>query len=194
MKKEFSPIFYHRVCGLLKAPVKFLFKPTIIGSENIPVNETFILAGNHKSILDIPLLAVNVERPIHFMAKKELFKYDFIETLLTKGGAFPIDRDGSDFRAVMTAIKLLRNNNIVCIFPEGTRNKDNEDMPFKPIADLAIRAKAPIVPFGISGSYRLRHGITLHFGKAINIDTLKELEETADNYIKSTVKYLIKKG
>jgi len=186
--------FYYRTRKIVTPIFNTLFHPVVAGVENIPVNGSFILGGNHTSMLDIPLLITTIDREINFMAKKELFSIPVISSVFRKMGAFSIDRQlpNGDFTAIKKSIKLLKEEHVVGIFPEGTRNKNHEDLPFSPIAKLAILTKAPIVPFGISGSYKIGKSITLHLGEAIDIDMIKQLGNSADDYIKMKIKSLLK--
>ena len=107
-----------------------------------------IFVGNHLSVLDVIAPAVATDKPVHYMSKKELFEKGISKWFTKKCECIPVSRDGSDVRALMQAMKILKEGGIVCIFPEGTRNK-TEDMflPFKSgAAALAIKTKTPIVP------------------------------------------------
>ena len=92
--------------------------------------------------------AVATNRAIHFMAKKSLFEKGLMKKFVTKCECIPVNRDGSDVRAVMLAMKYLKADESVCIFPEGTRNKSDEVfLPFKGgAAAISIKTKTPIVP------------------------------------------------
>ena len=169
-----------------------VYKPKIEGIENLECDTNFILAGNHKSLLDVPLLAISVEQNVRFMGKKELFENNVTNYLFTKLGAFPVDREGIDIKAIKTAIRVLKDEEILGIFPEGTRNKSNEILlPFKEgTTRIAIKTKKPIIPFGISGKYKIGGGITIKFGEAIDFNTIKVEDE--NEYLRDKVKELIK--
>ncbi|UCD17981.1 MAG: 1-acyl-sn-glycerol-3-phosphate acyltransferase, partial [Candidatus Zixiibacteriota bacterium] len=93
--------------------------------ENIPKDGPFILASNHISLTDPPILGASVSRPVHFMAKKELFKNRAFGALLRRLNAYPVNRRGFDKAAIRTAISLLRSAQGMVIFPEGTRARDD---------------------------------------------------------------------
>lgn len=190
MKKEYNIEFYNSIKKIMNVPVKLLFNPEVIGIENIP-NKPYILAGNHKSMFDIPLLITNIPDDIHFMAKKELFNLILIRDVFSKMGAFPVDRK-SGLSALRTSIKLLNNNEIVGIFPEGTRNKtDDIILPFKEgVASIATRTNSLIVPFGISGKY-VRNKLKLNIGEPIDIKEIEKDKQT--KYLEEKVKELILK-
>lgn len=184
--------FYNSVKKILGKPIKLVFNPKITGLDNIP-NKPYILAGNHKSLLDIPLLAIYIKDDIHFMAKKELFNNTIARRFFEKCGAFPVDRESFDLKAIKTALRLLRDDNVLGIFPEGTRNKtDNLILPFKDgVSSIASRTNSLIVPFGISGEYKFRGDLRLNIGEAIDIKSIEKEKQT--EYIENKVKELILK-
>lgn len=110
-------------------------------------DRSYIIVGNHKSVLDVVPLAISTHKPVHFMAKKELFEKGIGKWFTKKCECIPVSRDGSDVRAVMQAMKYLKEGKIVGIFPEGTRNKTDElFLPFKSgAAALSIKTHTPIV-------------------------------------------------
>lgn len=111
-------------------------------------DRAYIIVGNHLSVLDVIPAAMATDRPIHYMAKKELFEKGISKWFTAKCECIPVSRDGTDVRALMSAIKYLKNGDNVCIFPEGTRNKtDQLFLPFKSgAAALSIKTKTPIIP------------------------------------------------
>lgn len=182
--------FYNSIKKMLNIPMKLFFDIKVSGIENIP-KENYILAGNHKSMFDIPLLAISIPDNIHFMAKKELFDNALLNNFFSRAGAFPVDRDGADINAIKTSLKLLRSNEVVGIFPEGTRNKSDEILlPFKTgVVRIASKTKKLIVPFGISGEYKLGKEIDLAIGNPIDINKIDKEEQTT--YLEERVKELI---
>lgn len=108
----------------------------------------YILVGNHYSLFDVVFTGTVTVKPVHFMAKKELFKKGLMKKFVTKCQCIPVSRDGTDVKAVMQAMKYLRSGESVVIYPEGTRNNTNEIfLPFKSGATaLSIKTKTPIIP------------------------------------------------
>lgn len=191
MKNKYNIKFYNSIKKILNVPIKLLFNPKVTGIENIP-NKPYILAGNHKSLFDIPLLITNIEDEIHFMAKKELFDLVIIRDIFSKMGSFPVDRNNVDIKAVKESLRILRSNEVLGIFPEGTRNKTDEIiLPFKEgVTNIANKTKCLIVPFGIGGEYK-RNKIRLNIGEPIDISEIKKEEQT--KYLEEQVKKLILK-
>ena len=191
-KQELDLRFYKNVVSVLNSLMTLVYKPKIEGIENLNIDNNFILAGNHKSVLDAPLLAISLEQNVRFMGKKELFENNFFNYLFTKLGAFPVDREGVDINAIKTAMRLLKEGEILGIFPEGTRNKTNQILlPFKEgTTRISIKTNKPIIPFGISGKYKIGGGITIKFGEAIDFNKIQVPNE--NEYLKERVKELIK--
>jgi len=195
MKKDRYSIKFYKGCRLLTDfYLDKFYNPKIVGKENLP-DTGYLLVGNHKSGLDILLVAYALRKyNPRFMAKKEFFKNSISKWLFEKVGAFPIDRQSLDLTAVKKAIRLLKDNNIVVIFPEGTRNNKEEMLPFKKgVASISMIGNSKVVPFGISGDYKFRSKPTIEFGEAIDFKEESIGKEEADNYLQEKVKNLIRK-
>lgn len=193
-KDRYSIKFYKRCRFFTDLYLDKFYKPQIIGSEKLP-EDGYLLVGNHKSGYDILLVAYALRKyNPRFMAKKEFFKNSLLKYFFEKAGAFPIDRDTIDITAVKKSIKLLKDNNIVVIFPEGTRNDGEEMLPFKEgVAGISMISNCKVVPFGISGNYKFRSKPTIEFGDAIDLKQEKIDKKEADNYLQEKVKRLIRK-
>lgn len=189
---EYNIKFYSGIKKVLNVPFKLLYNPVINGLENIP-RSPYILAGNHKSMLDIVLLMTSIDDEVHFMAKKELFDNFLIKKIFEKMGAFPVDRDGTDIGALKTAFSILKNNEVLGIFPEGTRNKTDEILlPFKDgVTRIAAKTKTLIVPFGIAGKYK-RNSLFLNIGSPIEMNDYDKNIRT--EVLEESVKKLIRKN
>lgn len=193
MDNKYNLRFYKGIRNLTNIYLDKVFCPNIRGLNNIN-DDGFLLVGNHKSGYDILLIAYALKKYYpRFMAKKELFNNKILNWFMTKAGAFPIDRDKVDLNAVKTAIKFLKDNNIVVIFPEGTRNKtDKIILPFKKgTGSLAILSKRKIIPFAITGKYRFRSKPVIEFGEAIDYKELSLNKNEIDNYLENKVKQMI---
>lgn len=136
----------HRFQRIMMQP---LFMPVKKYGHTQPFNDrNYIIVGNHKSVMDVVPAALATDNPVHFMAKKELFEKGIGKWFTAKCRCIPVNRDGNDVRALMSAIKYLKNGESVVIFPEGTRNKTEDIfLPFKSgAAALSIKTKTPIIP------------------------------------------------
>lgn len=110
-------------------------------------DRSYIYVGNHLSNLDVVPVAASLDKPVHYIAKKELAEKRIGRWFTTKCECILVNRDGTDVRAVMLAMKYLKNGESICIFPEGKRNKTDEIfLPFKSgAATLSIKTRTPIV-------------------------------------------------
>lgn len=131
-----------------KFVIRLVFPYKKVGHTEIFDDRNYIIVGNHKSIMDVVPAAICVKQPVHFMAKKELWDKKLGRWFANKCECIQVNRDGADVRAMMMALKLLKNGETICIFPEGTRNKsDDIFLPFKSgAAALSIKTKTPILP------------------------------------------------
>ena len=175
---------YRLVKPLVSFLIKVLYRPTIIGIENVPKKGRILLAGNHTKWLDPVMLVGVTKRQIHFLAKEELFhgKTKFIATGM---GCVPVNRKIHDKNALQGAIDFLKQDLCIGIFPEGTINRtDDTIMPFKIGAVKACKeAESKLVPFVITGTYRLfRKGIKIEFLKPISIN--EDLEKENNRFMK----------
>ena len=158
-------ILYRITRPLIKVFMKIFFRPTYIGTELIPTDVNFILAGNHTSYLDPLLLMSSTNKTIHFLAKDSLAKG--IKGLLFRSmGIIPVNRKIHDKNALKTAEEELLNKKVIGIFPEGTINRTEEvTIPFKIGAvKMAQDTDTLLVPFTITGKYKLfRKSVVIEF-------------------------------
>jgi 1-acyl-sn-glycerol-3-phosphate acyltransferase len=104
-------------------------------------------------MMDIPFAAVPTTRRIRFMGKKSLFGVPVIGPIFRWLGGFPVARDGTDRKAVRDSVEMLRAGEVLCVFPEGTRQHGPKIQPLQPgAAYLALRSGVPVIPIGIAGS------------------------------------------
>lgn len=167
MKKK-DVLLYKFVRPIATILFKFVYRPTIIGVENIPKDGKIILAGNHTSILDCVMLMSSTKRNIHYLAKKELFS-GVKKIFFSNMGLIPVDRSIHDKTVLPLAEEYLNNGCVIGIFPEGTTEKGIKKLlPFKTGAvRLSYTTKTKIVPFKIIGDYKpFKKSITLVFGKS----------------------------
>ena len=150
-------LIYELVSKLFVFPIyKFVFKGHLVGSENIPQTDSFIMVSNHGSLLDPPLLGHALGRNISFMAKAELFKIPFLGFIIKSCGAYPVKRGIADRNTIKTASKKLSNNNCIGIFIDGTRQKNGRvNKPKQGAALLAFKNQKLLLPVAIVNSHRL---------------------------------------
>lgn len=152
-----------------------LFGLKVIGKENVPKSGAFILASNHKSFFDPPIIGSTCPREIFFAAKKDLFKIPILGFLVKYYNSIPIRRSGSDKEALFKLIQTLKTGYGIIIFPEGTRFADNILHPPKPgVGLIAVRSNATIVPTYVTGSASLakqiwKRSLRLNYGKPFTL-------------------------
>lgn len=171
-------------CGLFTV----LFRWKVTGLENIPSEGGVIIAANHISLWDPPVIGTRSPRPIHFMAKEELFKIPVFGWAIRKLNSFPVRRGGADRGAIRTALELLNQGKIVGIFPEGTRSKTGKlGNPAPGVALIAAKAGVPVVPAAVIGTNKVfSHGCFLpqfrvKFGQPIYVVKGKMDKEALDD-------------
>ncbi len=136
---------------------------SVQGLENVPGGGAYIVVSNHTSNLDPPFVGAAIGRhtgrPIHFMAKQEIFHWPLIGWLARGSGVFFVRRGEGDRAAQRIALEHLAAGRPIGIFPEGTRSRDGILSEAKPgVALLAMRSGATLVPVGISGSGKIFPG------------------------------------
>jgi 1-acyl-sn-glycerol-3-phosphate acyltransferase len=177
-----SPLYL--LAGSISWPVvKVGFRLRARGIENLP-DGGFVLAANHTSNFDpwplgIPLFP---HRQLRFMAKSELFN-PILKPILVGGGAFPVRRGQADLEAIGRAVELVRDGEVVVMFPEGTRRKKglrkkHEARAHTGAARIALTAGVPLVPAAIKGTDRLSRLAPLRvaYGRPIPLDDLRGRE------------------
>jgi 1-acyl-sn-glycerol-3-phosphate acyltransferase len=141
------------------------------GAENVPRTGPLIVASNHVSYFDPPSLGVALPRPLHYMAKIELFRMPLLGQLITWLNAFPVDRSRGDVAAIKRAVEVLRSGTAVGIFPEGTRNRSGDVKPQVGVALLAALSKAPVLPAYVGGTKHAKRfsRIDVYFGEPLDL-------------------------
>lgn len=127
---------------------------TVIGRENVPIDRAVVFCANHQSNVDPPVLFRALHRRLHILYKAELRKLPVLGRVLEAGGFVAVQRDNRDaaFASIEQAAASIRSGNTFLIFPEGTRSKTDDLLPFKKGGlVMALRAQAPIVPVAIMG-------------------------------------------
>ncbi len=177
-----SPVYL--LAGAISWPfVKVGFRLRARGIENLP-DGGVVLAANHTSNFDPWPLGVPLfpRRQLRFMAKSELFN-PVLKPILVGGGAFPVRRGQADVEAIRRAVELVRNGQIVVMFPEGTRRRKGLRKKYEAgahtgAARIALTADVPLVPAAIKGTDRLtRLGpLRVAYGPPIPLDDLRGRE------------------
>lgn len=179
---------------ITRVVAKLIFRLKIINKENF-VSGRILIAPNHTSYVDPPIVGCSVPKELYYMAKKELFESKIMGFLLRKTNAFPVEREKIDPSTIKTAVKILKSNKPLVLFPEGTRRKffcgENIKNGFVKIAKIA---NADILPVAIINTNNLKFfkQIKVVFGKKISC-SLGE-KEILETYISEMEKMLKKYG
>jgi 1-acyl-sn-glycerol-3-phosphate acyltransferase len=167
---------------IMKISYEAFFRGEVSGVENLPLEGGFIIACNHESLLDPPIVGCNIPQEVAFFARKTLWKPGFSTWWLDGVGTIPVDRDGgADVTAIKRVILSLRSGKSVILFPEGTRSKDGKLQPAKPgVGMMACKMQVPVIPARIFGSFsalgresslRLGTSVGVRFGPALSPDS-----------------------
>lgn len=180
--------------------LRLLFKIKVQGLDNIPKRKPFILCSNHINWMD-PLTIVTTlpaSYRIHFMAKQEIFNNFITSIIFRKLGAFPVKRENADLAAIKTAYHLLKEGQVLGLFPEGSRSKTGRvQKAYNGAALISVRSGVPIVPIAISGPYRLFKPVRLYIGEPFVLPPLiydhKEDKKEHIEEMSATIMFNIKK-
>ncbi|MBI5755770.1 MAG: 1-acyl-sn-glycerol-3-phosphate acyltransferase [Nitrospirae bacterium] len=174
---------------------KLLFSLKVTGQENIPENGGVIIASNHLSYMDIPIMACSIKRPVNFIGKRELFSIPILGSLFRILGGIPIDREKIDRTALREIIKRLNAGSIIVIYPEGTRSLNGRLQPGKPGVGLFVRMSGKrVVPAAIqgtdkampAGSWLIRPApVSIKFGRPLDFSEFGRKEGFSDEPLMS---------
>lgn len=164
-------MFYRFGRALIKLLNLILYNIHVEGEENIPETGGFVLCPNHISNYDPLAVATHMKRQVHFMAKAELYKNFIVRKVLLAVGTIPVDRGKVSLETLKESLRVLKNGEILGIFPEGTRVKNGErKKPMEGFVVFALKTKSPILPVHIEGEYKFRGKINIKFGKPIELN------------------------
>ena len=153
-----KPIWSYAAAFIFAGPlIKLLWRITYLHAERVPTQGPVILAANHRSFLDPPVVALGIQRrrPVHYMAKQEMFAKAPGKWFLPAMMSFPVQRESADRAAIKAAIAVLSGNGVVGMFPEGTRVQEGTAPSAQlGVAFIALRTRTKIVPVGIVGTDR----------------------------------------
>ncbi len=169
---------YNGLYKVLAKPLRAIFGLRVIGAENLIHGKGCLLCANHTGLLDVIVIAVGIDRPVKYMAKKELFKVPVLKQLITALGAFPVDRGGADVGAIRKTVAMIEKGEIVGMFPQGTRHPhvDPRTTDVKNGAGMiSYRAKCDVIPVYIktkNSRTMLFKKTTVIFGEPIKYEEL----------------------
>ncbi len=140
--------------AICRVVTTLMFGLRVHGKQHIPKTGGVLILANHQSYLDPVLLAVQLNRPVSFLARSGLFSNRFFAWLIRSLNAFPVRQGAGDVGAVKESIRRLQQGHMLVIYPEGSRTEDGELQPIEAGAALIVRrAGVPVVPAVIEGSF-----------------------------------------
>ncbi len=146
-------LLYSTVCALIKIICRTLYGHRVYGLEHI-CSGAAIIAPNHSSFLDPPLIAISWPKVVSFLARKTLFSSPILGAVIKRLNAYPVSGTVQDLSSMKLICKLLKEGHQVVIFPSGVRSSDGSIGSVKSgIAMLAFRCDVPIIPVYIHGTF-----------------------------------------
>jgi 1-acyl-sn-glycerol-3-phosphate acyltransferase len=185
------------------------FRWRVFHPERVPLTGSVILASNHLSFLDPPLVGSALPRGINYMARKTLFRYPGVGALLRSWNAVPVDRDGGSASGLKEILDRLKRGGAIIMFPEGTRSPNGQLQPGRSGIGLAvIKSDAPVVPVRVFGTFeaygkgvkfprpyriQVKYGEPMQFAalraeaKSCSKDRLKEIYQLVANELMAEI-------
>src|SRR5579872_1895905 len=169
---------------MFRAMYATYFRWRVFGAENVPLKGGVILASNHASFLDPPLVGSGLKRDINFLARESLFRFPGIGALLRSWNAVPVDRDGGGAKGLKAILDRLLAGGAIILFPEGTRTEDGRLQPARSgIGLTVIKSDAVVIPvrtFGTFEAYnrhmrlpRPCHRVIVKYGRPMHFEKLR---------------------
>lgn len=170
---------YRFLVAIVSVLVKIIYRVKVNGIENFKDDKPIIISANHTHVFDPVILAMLTKRQIFFLSKKEIFEKKLSAKFFTKLGVIPIDRENTDLKAIKSCFRVIRNGDLLGIFPEGTRVKtiDINNMK-KGVALIALKNKVNILPIHIEASYKIFSKITVDVYPMIETNNFENMEDS----------------
>ena len=180
------------VKAFLSGLYQVVYRIKIVVEENLPKEGGYIICGNHVNTIDAAAIVLFSKKKVHFIGKHDLFKVGILRWLAHLFDVIPIKRNTQDLEAMKRCLKVLKNDGILGIFPEGTRNGLQKQEKVKGgAAFMAMRAKKPIVPVGIQGTFKPFTKVVLNYGKPMTFENYdvqnKEHVEIVTNEVMNNI-------
>ncbi|WP_059170973.1 1-acyl-sn-glycerol-3-phosphate acyltransferase [Bacillus sp. FJAT-27445] len=187
--------FYSFARFVANSALKPIYRYEVYGAENFPKDGGVLLCSNHINNLDPPVVGITAPRPVHFMAKEELFSIPILGNIVRACNAFPVKRGMSDREALRKGLGVLKAGQVLGLFPEGTRSKTGElGQGLAGAGFFALRSDAHVVPCAIIGPYKPFGKLKVVYGKPIDMDRVRKEKlsaEAATELIMSEIRKLI---
>lgn len=152
-RRRWKHLIYYSMKIFVLPALRIIFRMRIYGLKNVPRTGGALIISNHVHNADPFLLVAGCSRPVHFMAKVELWSVPVVRWIADQTGAFPVRRGTADRKALRKAGEVLKDGLLAGVFPEGTRSVDGLAKPFPGVNMIATHSAAPIIPVGVVGSH-----------------------------------------
>ncbi|MBV7507152.1 1-acyl-sn-glycerol-3-phosphate acyltransferase [Bacillus sp. sid0103] len=167
--------FYAFARSVVTGVFKPLYRIEAIGVEHFPKEGGVLLCANHIHNFDPIVVGIMAPRPVHYMAKEEIFSVPILGNIVRKCNAFPVKRGFSDREALRTGLKILKDGHVFGLFPEGTRSKNGElGKGLSGAGFFALRSTASVVPCAIIGPYRSFRKLKIVYGQPIDLEEMRK--------------------
>jgi len=173
---------------LFRGLYTFFFRWRVFNPERVPLKGPVILASNHASYLDPPLVGAGVKRDINYLARDTLFRYPVVGSVLKSWNTVPVDRDGGGAKGLKAILDRLLAGGAIILFPEGTRTRDGRLQAARSgIGLTVIKSTAPVVPVRVFGTYEAfgphmkyphSKSVAVKYGRPIYFEQLREEAKT----------------
>jgi 1-acyl-sn-glycerol-3-phosphate acyltransferase len=173
--------FYDFARSVVYGVFKPWYRIEAIGVEDFPKEGGVLLCANHIHNFDPLVVGIMAPRPVHYMAKEEIFSVPILGNIVRKCNAFPVKRGFSDREALRTGLKLLKDGHVFGLFPEGTRSKTGEiGKGLSGAGFFALRTTAVVVPCAIIGPYKSFRKLKVVYGQPIDMDEMRKEKASAE--------------
>jgi 1-acyl-sn-glycerol-3-phosphate acyltransferase len=173
--------FYSFAKSVIYAIFKPWYRIEALGLEHFPLEGPVLLCANHIHNFDPMVVGIMAPRPVHYMAKEELFNVPVLGNIVRKCNAFPVKRGFGDREALRTGLKVLKEGHVFGLFPEGHRSKTGElGKGLAGAGFFALRSNASVVPCAIIGPYKSFKKLKVIYGKPIPMEEMKQEKASAE--------------
>ncbi len=181
---------YYLAWILSRTIYRLYFRVKVFDSKNVPATGPVILAANHGSFLDPPLVGLGLDRDIHYLARESLFRYPGAGAILRSWNVVPVDRDGDGGSGLKAILNRLLKGEGILLFPEGTRTPDGQLQKARSgVGLVVIKTKAPVIPVRVFGTYDAfgrRHwlprpkAVAVKYGRPLDLSALRAEAASCD--------------
>jgi 1-acyl-sn-glycerol-3-phosphate acyltransferase len=177
-----NPVYFLGWC-FFRVVYKIYFRWRVYNPERVPLTGPVVLASNHASILDPPLVGSGVKRAINYLARDTLFRFPGVGWLLRQWNSVPVDREGGGAAGLRAILDRLLAGGAIILFPEGTRTRDGKLQPARSgIGLTVIKSTAAVVPVRVFGTFEAYgrhikiprpHRIEVKYGRPMHFEKLR---------------------